>query len=92
MRPLRLYSHTGKLPCTLAADFVFRIPLLGWAARLCGARPAGRAAALDALREGRVVVVAPGGVREGMSSTTSDYNVNWFGRKGFAEVAQMAQV
>ena len=34
-----LYRHTGRLPLTLAADFVFRIPWFGWAAKLCGAAP-----------------------------------------------------
>ena len=71
-----LYRHTGRLPLTLAADFVFRIPWFGWAARLCGAAPAGREAALGALRAGRLVIVAPGGVREGMGSTATDYTIN----------------
>lgn len=87
-----VWRCTGRLPRVLVADFVFRIPFFSWMVRLGGGVPAGRRAALEQLRRGELVVVAPGGVREGMSSTNQDYAVNWFGRQGFAETAQTAGV
>jgi 1-acyl-sn-glycerol-3-phosphate acyltransferase len=85
-----VWRCTGRLPRVLVADFVFRIPFFSWIVRLGGGVPAGRRAALEQLLRGELVVVAPGGVREGMSSTGQDYAVNWFGRQGFAEMAQAA--
>ena len=37
---------------------------------------------------GGLLVVAPGGVREAMTTTAEDNVVRWFGRSGFAEVAR----
>ncbi len=82
-----IIRNTGRQPTTLAADFVFRLPLFGYFAQLCGAAPAGRKVALEALKAGGLVVVAPGGVREAMTTSAEDYAVRWFGKKGFAEVA-----
>ena len=36
-------------------------------------------------------MVAPGGVREAMTTTAEDNIVRWFGRSGFAEVARRAK-
>ena len=36
------------------------------------------------------MLVAPGGVREAMTSSAEDYLVRWFGRTGFAETARLA--
>lgn len=36
------------------------------------------------------MIVAPGGLREAMSPASADYAVRWYGRKGFAELAQLA--
>ena len=79
--------HLGRLPTTLVADFVFRIPLFSYFVRLCGGVPAGRAAALEALRNDGLVIVAPGGVREAMTTSADDYLLRWYGKSGFAEVA-----
>ena len=80
----------GRLPTTLVADFVFRIPLFSYLVRACGGVPAGRKAALAALREGGLVIVAPGGVREAMTTSADDYTPMWYGKSGFAEVAQLS--
>ena len=81
---------TGRIPTTLVADFVFRIPLFSYFVRVCGGVPARRDAALNALKGGGLVLVAPGGVREAMTSSAEDYLVRWFGRTGFAETARLA--
>ena len=83
---------TGRLPTTLCADFVFRIPLFGYLCRVCGAVPASRENAMAALRAGAIVVVAPGGVREGMATSAEDYLLRWYGKTGFAEIAHEAKV
>lgn len=85
-----VHRATGRIPTTLVANFVFRLPLFGWLVRLCGGVPASRANALKALREQGLVIVAPGGVREAMLPTSDDYKLTWFGRQGFAETAMRA--
>ena len=82
---------TGRTPTTLAADFVFKIPLFGYFCRLCGGAPAGRKVALRALELGGLVLVAPGGVREAITTSAEDYAPRWYGKKGFAEIARRAQ-
>ena len=83
---------TGRIPTTLVANFVFRLPLFGWLVRQCGGVPASRRNALTALLNGDLVIVAPGGVREAMLPTRDDYKLSWFGRQGFAETAITAAV
>jgi 1-acyl-sn-glycerol-3-phosphate acyltransferase len=84
---LAVWRHTGRLPMTLVADFVFRIPVFGYLVRLCGGQPASHEAALRQLRDGGIVILAPGGVREGMATSAEDYALRWYGKQGFAEVA-----
>jgi hypothetical protein len=38
------------------------------------------------------VLVAPGGVREAMTTTAEDYALRWYGKTGYAQIAQMAKV
>ena len=92
--PLDLYFFheyvartTGRLPTTLVADFVFNIPVFSYLVRVCGGVPASRRHCLDALNAGGLVLVAPGGVREAMTTSAEDYRLRWFGKTGFAEMA-----
>ena len=78
---------TGRTPTTLVADFVFKIPIFSYFVRCCGGVPASRRSALKALRAGGLVLVAPGGVREAMTTSAEDYVLRWYGKKGFAEMA-----
>lgn len=74
----------------MVADFVFQIPFFSYIVRLGGGIPANREAAEAHLKAGGLLVVAPGGVREAMTTTAEDNLVRWFGRSGFAEVARRA--
>lgn len=74
-------------PVTLVADFVFKIPMISYAVRLGGGKPATKTNAMDCLKSGGILIVAPGGVREAMTTTAEDYAVRWFGRQGFAKMA-----
>ena len=77
----------GRIPTTLVADFVFRIPIFGYLVRCCNGVPASRRRALKALGEGGLVLVAPGGVREAITTSAEDYVLRWFGKVGFAEMS-----
>lgn len=87
-----IHRTTGRIPTSLIADFVFRIPIFGYLVRCCGGVPASRQKALEALKAGGLVVVAPGGVREAMTTTAEDYLLRWYGKIGFAEIATATKV
>jgi 1-acyl-sn-glycerol-3-phosphate acyltransferase len=86
-----VHRMTGRKPVTCVADFVFSVPLLSWVVKLGGGIPANRRETLKALQEGGIVIVAPGGVREAMTTTAEDYAVRWFGRSGFADIARQTK-
>jgi 1-acyl-sn-glycerol-3-phosphate acyltransferase len=73
----------------MVADFVFQIPFVGWVVRMGGGRPGNKRAALEHLKNGGLLIVAPGGVAEAMTPTRADYKLLW-DRSGFAEVARQA--
>ena len=74
----------------MVADFVFQIPLLGWVIEMGGGVRANPVAAMEHLKRGGLLIVAPGGVREAMTPTKSDYSVLWGQRTGFAKLAKEA--
>jgi len=64
-------------------------PLVGWMRRNVNTIPATEEAALEALREGRSVMVFPGGARELYGEPDV---LRWEGRRGFARIAALAGV
>jgi 1-acyl-sn-glycerol-3-phosphate acyltransferase len=79
---------------TLAHDQMFAsfpAPLQRWVARF-GAIPAGRARALQALREGYAVQVYPGGDHDACRPFSQRNRVVFAGRRGYVELARAAGV
>ncbi len=71
----------------LADRQLFRYPrVAGWLRRL-GLAEASPSSAEAALREGRIVCVAPGGMREALRPSTQRRRVLWQKRRGFVELA-----
>lgn len=71
----------------LADRQLFRFPrVAGWLRRL-GLTKANRTNAEAALREGKLVCVAPGGMREALRPSTQRRRVLWHERRGFVELA-----
>jgi len=71
----------------LGADMVYSVPLLGWVARASGHVPAKPAEAERLLRAGELVGVFPEGFK-GIGKPFSDrYQLQRFGRGGFARTA-----
>ena len=83
-------SYIRKDSITMVADFVMNIPILGWIIRIGGGVPADPKVAIEHLKKGGLLIVAPGGVREAMTPTISDYNILWGKRSGFATIARDA--
>ncbi len=89
---LAIFEATGRLPTGLAGDVIFRIPVIGELARQAGLEPASPGNGVRLLRAGRMVCVAPGGMREALRPTERRYQISWARRRGFVRLALRAQV
>lgn len=82
-----IYEHTGRAGAGLGDDLLFKIPGLRRLMAEGGAVPANPDNAEALLRRGRVVMVAPGGMREALRPGDERYGVKWDRRKGFVRLA-----
>ncbi|NXX85048.1 TMM68 protein, partial [Urocolius indicus] len=87
----RLFLWKKRLCMSVADHFVFRLPGLRLLLEVTGVMPGSREECLVALKNGYLVSISPGGVREALFSNES-YQLVWGKRKGFAQVALDAKV
>ncbi|NXE63510.1 TMM68 protein, partial [Calcarius ornatus] len=87
----RLFLWKKRLCLSVADHFVFRLPGLRLLLAVTGVIPGTREECLVALKNGYLVSISPGGVREALFSDES-YQLMWGNRKGFAQVALEAKV
>ncbi|XP_071593670.1 DGAT1/2-independent enzyme synthesizing storage lipids-like isoform X3 [Heliangelus exortis] len=87
----RLFLWKKRLCLSVADHFVFRLPGLKLLLGVTGVIPGTREECLGALKNGYLVSISPGGVREALFSDES-YQLIWGNRKGFAQVALDAKV
>ncbi|NXK53703.1 TMM68 protein, partial [Chauna torquata] len=87
----RLFLWKKRLCLSVADHFVFRLPGLKLLLEVTGVMPGTREECLSALKNGYLVSISPGGVREALFSDES-YQLMWGNRKGFAQVALDAKV
>ncbi len=82
----------GRVPSALGDDLIFRTPWLRRQARKLGVVPASPSHGEELLKRGRLVVVAPGGMREALRPSDERYHLRWSKRKGFVRLALRSQV
>lgn len=82
----RYLIHNKKVIWTIAAAFLFKTPGLKSLMETCQATPGTVPQIADLLRNGEVVSVAPGGIREAQFSDEY-YELVWNGHLGFAKAA-----
>ncbi|XP_061851346.1 transmembrane protein 68 isoform X2 [Colius striatus] len=87
----RLFLWKKRICLSVADHFVFRLPGLRLLLEVTGVMPGSREKCLVALKNGYLVSISPGGVREALFSDES-YQLVWGKRKGFAQVALDAKV
>jgi len=88
----QIYAKTGRLPRTLAAEFLFRLPLLRDLFLKGGALNASRRNAGILLKRGNLVTVAPGGIYEALLVHPGAERLPWRRRYGFVAVATKMRV
>lgn len=82
-----IIEQTGRQPLGLGDDNLFRIPgVREWCHDL-GIRPARPETGEQLLRDGELLMLAPGGTREALRPHTQRYQSLWHDRLGFARLA-----
>lgn len=87
MTQLTLYRESGRLLRLLAGDVAFSLPVISDIATKVGAVRADRTAAADLLAAGEMIGVFPEGYRGLGKPYTQRYQLQRFGRGGFAATA-----
>lgn len=82
-----IYKKTGVLPRSLAAEFLFKIPVVKDLFEKGGAVCASPENAEKLLRAGHLVTVSPGGIYEGLVTRPDAVCLPWESHFGFAQVA-----
>ena len=80
----------GRRPYIVGDDLMFKLPWLGAKLREVGMIPRDRASAVELLRQGEIVGLGPGGMREALRSSDDKYRFDWAGRLGFVWVSMMS--
>lgn len=82
-----IYDHTGRVVRPLGDRAIFKTPFLAGYATHLGVVEGSQQAADQALDNGELIIVAPGGMREAMRPSTQAYELCWERRKGFIRLA-----
>ena len=87
-----MYTERGIIPRPLVDRLFFKVPVVGTiAANYFGAVKGSPEAAEQLLRDGEVITVAPGGMREALRPSREKYKINWDHRIGFCKLAMKTQ-
>ncbi|CAK8690738.1 unnamed protein product [Clavelina lepadiformis] len=85
-----IYIEKGRIVHNVVDNFVFKIPGLKILFRFWGSMCGPRSEVVEYLKDGALVGIAPGGVREALFS--ENYSLVWKNRVGFAKAALEAEV
>jgi len=88
----KVFLGTGRHAAGLADRRIFQTPLLSQFFTRIGSVEGSHEAAENFLREGRLLMLSPGGMRESLRSSSDKYRVDWEGRLGFVRLAIRMQV
>lgn len=87
-----IYLEKKRFVSALADRQIFKTPIIGSFFTRIGAVEGSPEAGEKLLREGNLLALSPGGMRESLRPTTKRYQIDWEGRLGFARLAIKAQV
>lgn len=82
-----VYEEKNRYMRSLADHLFYRVPYLSQVVEAIGAREGNRENAKDLLKQGEIVCVAPGGMREALRPSSQRYQLRWEKRRGFAQIA-----
>jgi 1-acyl-sn-glycerol-3-phosphate acyltransferase len=82
-----IYEYTNRIPRALIDRLFFKVPGLGQLMEALGGREGNKENAINLLKEGEILVVAPGGMREALRPSKEKYKIMWDRRRGFAKLS-----
>ncbi len=82
-----IYQECHRYMRSMADHLFYRVPLLSQVVEAIGAKEGNRENAKEFLKQGEMVCVAPGGMREALRPSTQRYQLRWERRRGFAQIA-----
>lgn len=82
-----IYEETGRIARPLADRLFFRVPFVSELVVKMGIVEGKHESAEKLLKEGELLSVAPGGMREALRPSDQRYQILWDKRKGFAKLA-----
>lgn len=85
-------EFTGRRVLIVGDDLMFKVPGLAKPLREIGFISGRREVVMEKLRQGEMIGIAPGGMKESLRSSQHRYEFDWSSRKGFAHVAMKAGV
>ncbi len=88
MLGMEILIRLSRLPRGLTDHIIFNVPFLREFFLSVGIIDGNRENALKVLRKGGLLMVMPGGAREGIKRPEDKYKLNWEGRSGFIKIAQ----
>lgn len=87
---IEILMRLSRLPRGLTDHIIFNVPFLREFFISVGIVDGNRENALKILNKGGLLMVMPGGAREGIKKPEDKYKLKWEGRTGFIQVAQMS--
>jgi 1-acyl-sn-glycerol-3-phosphate acyltransferase len=85
-----IWDQLGREFRGLADRLIFKTPGLGQFMTDVGFVEGTREATIEMLKQGELIGLAPGGMRESLRSSAEKYTFDWTGRTGFVNVAMRA--
>ncbi|MBI3294445.1 MAG: acyltransferase family protein [Deltaproteobacteria bacterium] len=87
-----IYQHTGRVCRSLGDKAIFQTPVISKLALKLGMIQGSPSAGLQLLKEGHLLIISPGGMRESLRPEKKRYQILWQDRMGFIRLALGAQV
>ncbi len=87
---MEILTRLSRLPRGLTDHIIFNVPFLREFFLSAGIVDGNRENAMRILYKGGLLMVMPGGAREGIKKPEDKYRINWEGRTGFIRIAQMS--
>ena len=82
-----IYEHVSRIPRSLIDRLFYKVPGMGSLMESLGSLEGNHDNAVEMLKHGELLILAPGGMREALRPSTEKYKIIWGRRKGFVRLA-----
>lgn len=82
-----IYEQVNRIPRSLIDRLFYKVPGMGTLMESLGSLEGNHDNAVEMLKHGELLILAPGGMREALRPSTEKYKIIWGRRKGFVRLA-----